>query len=266
MVEPAENLKSKLEKLLATTYSAPKRETVHRLRTSIRRAEAVTDVGKKWKRLRRRAGRVRDLDVQSQLLEGLKLPGDARQEELLKAMGEERQREAQKLVARLDAAHRRRLKRRLERAPAAAPKTGNLLERFQALDKRYAKLDASNLHAFRKECKQLRYRAEAAGADELAALFERIQDAIGAWHDWCELAARAGRFLPPAEAAPLVSPLAEAVADHAATALAVSAAIRRELRARLRGEYRAGVDRGAGVARKPPTGAFAPGLTGRRSA
>jgi len=47
------------------------------------------------------------------------------------------------------------------------------------------------LHEFRKDCKRLRYSLEPipdACAHRLVTSLKRVQDAIGHWHDWEELA------------------------------------------------------------------------------
>ena len=87
--------------------------------------------------------------------------------------------------------------------------------------RRFPALNGANLHDFRKACKQLRYLAEAHGTGVeqavLAEALHRVQDAIGAWHDFSELQQRA-RDSKVAGGA-LQAAIDNAVASHYATAL-----------------------------------------------
>ena len=62
-----------------------------------------------------------------------------------------------------------------------------------------SKLNAENLHEFRKQVKKVRYVAEIAAAIRVAtrqlSALRRMQSAAGLWHDWQTLAKRAGRTL-----------------------------------------------------------------------
>jgi CHAD domain-containing protein len=71
---------------------------------------------------------------------------------------------------------------------------------FAKLTSELSNLDAGNLHAYRKRLKQARYLVEISAmadplAKRLAAAFKRIHYAAGEWHDWQELAKKAGRVL-----------------------------------------------------------------------
>jgi CHAD domain-containing protein len=62
------------------------------------------------------------------------------------------------------------------------------LEDFVRVVDAMPRLDAANLHDFRKRTKKARYVAESAGEGEnaqmIAKALKRVQDAIGDWHDW----------------------------------------------------------------------------------
>lgn len=72
-----------------------------------------------------------------------------------------------------------------------------LAEMLGAVVSAFPRLDAKSLHDFRKQLKSVRYLAEVAAsgasARQLAAAVKAMQSAIGAWHDWEELAAEAKR-------------------------------------------------------------------------
>jgi CHAD domain-containing protein len=72
---------------------------------------------------------------------------------------------------------------------------------FAELTSEFPNLDAGNLHEYRKRLKQARYLVEISAtadplAKRLAAAFRRIHYSAGEWHDWQELARKAGRILP----------------------------------------------------------------------
>ncbi len=160
------------------------------------------------KRMRRRAGRVRDLDVHRGLLE--KMSQDVGSDTVLKeiagldtTLAERRERRAAKFRQR--AGHwRENLAQRAGSLLEAAREAGDLpagkeaaepaLESFAALCREMPVLDVGNLHAFRKGAKHARYLAEGDEDDwsrRTAKRLKRVQDAIGMWHDWLVLAKEA---------------------------------------------------------------------------
>lgn len=232
-----------LQKLEAASEN-PEPEVVHRLRTGTRRSGALLEsllerpgrsreffsrqkqarkLLRQWKKLRRAAGVVRDLDVHLELLEKLRKTADANspvlqlQFEKLKAwLKMHREREA----AALQDEARKRLVRCLEltadvlgEAPnataapvvAAAPSRREVspaklaLEDFYGVSQSNPHLDLRNLHDFRKATKQARYVAEAGqqqpDAVAVDKALKRIQDAIGDWHDFVALHAEARKAL-----------------------------------------------------------------------
>lgn len=262
---------ARLERGLPQVARGARAGAVHHLRTHIRRVEALLDAGlpagdepklrQQLQKLRRRAGRVRELDVQGQLLEDFQVEGgEGARRRLLEAMAEERGRRAARLQRILDAEHRRQLRGRLRRAQerlvaAAAEEPEAWAERVQAglgeLERRFPLLQARNLHAFRLACKRLRYWAEADGAAlaPLAEQLKRVQDAIGAWHDRSELARRARGTGGALEAG-----LRNLAAAEGLEALRVATAERQHWRT------------GAAAARRPPARAGVGGIRRRESA
>jgi len=244
---------SRLDLLLAKTRARPLVERVHQVRTTARRIEALIEtlspspsaVGKKLlkrlARLRRRAGKVRDIDVQMAALRTLKIGRESeRKAQLLEALAEMRSRRELRFMAALEKDTVRKLRKGLRQVaaallppparydadqPAAPPlppaspaSPADALQpvplallRFARLSRRRLLLTEENLHAFRTDCKRIRYVAEMAGKDPQARrvveLLKRIQDEVGDWHDWLTLTATAESLFPPAIASALIAAL-----------------------------------------------------------
>lgn len=219
----------KLRKSLREFAKDPTVDEVHDLRTRTRRVESILQAlemdsrGNARKLLdglqsvRKRAGKVRDMDVLTSYIVGLCLEDDsACVVRLVHHLGLERYRHARKLYSTVNRSApqlRQRLKvsrRRLdgmverfvetkgdlqkksdgaEEPPLHAMSVALRLSRELAAAPR---LGRKNLHPYRIEVKRLRYVLEMADAeggkqkpfiDEL----KQVQDAIGEWHDWVEL-------------------------------------------------------------------------------
>ena len=233
----------------------PTPEAIHQLRTTVRRLETVFQqlaaapdrnqrkVLKRLTRLRRRAGRIRDLDVQMAALRSLKIGADSqRKETLLRDLERERGRREKRLVKALDGDAVDQLTRRLPRAAAQLPlfppeakpdydPVRQGLDEFARLAREYRQLDAANLHAFRKQCKRVRYVVEMAGENgHMKHAVERlkaVQDSVGTWHDWVVLAARAEKLFTGES--PLTSALKNVRNARLHDALRVAAAAKRDL-------------------------------------
>lgn len=199
-------------------------KAVHFFRTSCRRLEAYAELmpaesrrrlrklGRRLDRARRLAGRVRDLDVQIELLRAEIEREREDKRILLAALEEERARAARKLGKELDeekvAGLRARIARarqveRAARAGAAelrARAWEEAVEGFVRLSQDFPTVRTKNLHQLRLACKAIRYTAEQAlprpEAAELVGRLKRVQDAIGLWHDWVVLGERARELLP----------------------------------------------------------------------
>jgi CHAD domain-containing protein len=216
-----------------------KAETVHQLRTTVRRIETIVSttsdkVGPKERkllkqldRLRRRAGKLRDLDVQIEALGSLRLESVARDRaKVTRFLEKARAKRERKLLKAFDDEVRKGLHKRMQRTstrlqqesmkPARDPSAQGrvltaALDKFAAVAKQHATLTEDNLHHFRMQCKRVRYLAEMAGegprVDAVIEQLKRIQDSVGSWHDWTTLTSTAERVLSRSGEVPLLSAL-----------------------------------------------------------
>ena len=114
----------RLGRWLRQASKSPEAHEVHRLRTSVRRIEVLLGrrlqqdekLERQLRQLRRRAGRVRDLDVQTEQLRQLHLDSDEGRRALLARMENERKQQVRKLRKRLDYEDRRSMMRRVRAA------------------------------------------------------------------------------------------------------------------------------------------------------
>jgi CHAD domain-containing protein len=224
-----QSLFRKLGQLARKLTSDPQPEDVHQFRTTTRRVETLFDVllpkpgrnGRKLlkqlARIRKRAGRVRDLDVQITALRTLKIGRDGEEKRsLLAALAADRVHYERKLVSLLDNQSLRELRKRLRRAAEDSyegkfePAT-KALRMFAQLARREGEVTEAVLHQYRLRCKRIRYVAEMAGKEPLAkAVVEQlkaIQDAVGEWHDWDTLTLRAEALFSDTPNAPIITAL-----------------------------------------------------------
>lgn len=207
----------KLEQDIVKLSSKPQAQNVHRFRTGTRRlqillAELSPHLDRKQKkllkllgRIRKRAGKVRDLDVQLTALRSLKVAREARRKtQLINHLIELRGKQEKKLRRAVEPDTVREIRKRLERArrefkteSGRNPLTvaRNILKRIDAT----APITEPLLHRYRILGKRARYAAEFAGhsaeAQRFIAQLKRIQDALGDWHDWLTLTQTAGQHL-----------------------------------------------------------------------
>ncbi len=234
-VYPVETLREhivSLEAAITLALADPKKDPVHRLRTSTRRIEAqlellsllpdlplhtklVKKTRKLLKKLRRAAGLVRDLDVQRNLIQQQvpatspkKLRHEAR--DLRRTLRDRRSAEADNLQPILEMEQRKlaplleRLLDTLEPARDFSISRRQLAELTLLLYQRGVLStsttsttdDPDVLHSVRKYAKLARYVAES-GDPSLSHRFESIQQAGGTWHDLLTLAAIACKQLGP---------------------------------------------------------------------
>jgi CHAD domain-containing protein len=217
-----------LEAAILVCLAKPDKEAVHNLRTSTRRIEAQLELlallpklpphqkeARKALRLltklRRAAGRVRDLDVQRNLIGdetdgkngGSRPTLELRKEAstLRRTLKRRRDQEADSLQHLLNK-HRAKFPLTFEKLLAVlepAESTALSEATLTALIREWyaqhtpcsptAPQDPAQLHDIRKRAKLARYLAEsmpesAASARSLAAHFEDLQQAGGKWHDW----------------------------------------------------------------------------------
>lgn len=220
-----DKLKSHLSKL----PGSPAPESVHRFRTYSRRVEVLLGelssdhsgnekkLLKLLARLRKKAGKVRDLDVQTELLRNLKSPQAAgHKAQLQRFLSAQRVKRDQKLRNAFDKKTVSELRKRLRRAerdlevpeklePVAI--AYGLVNQVQADGPMTEEL----LHQYRIAGKRARYVAELAGnsseAQVLGAQLKTMQDGIGDWHDWLQLTGHAEKLFGGVQDSSLVSQL-----------------------------------------------------------
>jgi len=219
----------KLDRQLNKLSTKPAPENVHKFRTYGRRIEALLDaliphpnrndqkLLQLLARLRRKAGRVRDLDVQISALRNLKIPQQAAQKsELIRALVEERGEREEKLERTFgkDTLHdlRRRLKRAsLDEIPSHSDPLAIALRELRSLAHDRAPLTEKTLHRYRIAGKRARYLAELAGNEPEAMrtveLLKRMQDVLGDWHDWLKLTQKAEQLFDSTPDSPLIGTL-----------------------------------------------------------
>lgn len=225
---PVANLRgevSGLETVMAQVMARPRKEAVHRLRSTTRRIEAhlevvvelarqepgfrvaggeVRRVKKLLRRVRRGAGRVRDLDVARELAKTFAAGGTAPQirrqaEDLREQLKEERKRESRDLIASLKG---RGLKLQpsleqllisLEPVAEVGMSAVELEVLARGWHERQMKLAGlenmrmDGLHWIRKSAKLARYMAETGLAARVVREFATVQAAGGEWHDCLNL-------------------------------------------------------------------------------
>jgi CHAD domain-containing protein len=184
------------------------------LRTTIRRIECFislgpSKLGRKQKKLleeltslRKRAGRVRNFDVQVHLLGSIANGSTASDRRILSELFKaRREKQSQRLSSALKQAERSALLGRLEKTAAKSGLLDDVGAQVNPLE--LARSEFTNLaadvpagqslkprllHELRISLKRIRYTAEL--AEESAArkhfleTLKSVQDAIGEWHDW----------------------------------------------------------------------------------
>ncbi|HEX3822134.1 MAG TPA: CHAD domain-containing protein [Candidatus Sulfotelmatobacter sp.] len=219
----------KIRKLLKKMPAVANVDDIHDFRTSSRRLEATIcalslDSGhngrrilKQISKLRKRAGKVRDMDVLTDYLSSV--PSDKEEKQcsvrLIEYLGAQRLRHAKKFEsARQECGSElsKRLKRTSRQIEKVLPSNGkkipdrnevtagvtaSALTLLTALAKP-ARLGKMNLHPYRLEVKELRnvlQMAENSDREEFIRQLGEVKDAIGEWHDWEELMAIAKTVL-----------------------------------------------------------------------
>ena len=203
---------------------------VHGFRTSSRRLETLLEeiaprrdrhtkkLLKLLNAIRRRAGKVRDLDVQIAALRSLKVPQEPRRKtRLMQNLLELRLKREAKLHKVLHKDDIRDVHKRLKQTYKSFETDGArdpLAVARQIMASAIAggsSMDEEKLHRCRIAVKQARYAAEFAGkspaATELIAELQRMQDALGNWHDWQLLTETAKRRLGEVNQSSLVAVL-----------------------------------------------------------
>ncbi|HEY6970303.1 MAG TPA: CHAD domain-containing protein [Candidatus Angelobacter sp.] len=215
--QQSKDLTDDLSKFVSKLRDKVTEKSVHRLRTSVRRMETFVSytkpkLGKKYEKaldelrvLRKRAGKVRDLDIQIGLLNSVGNGSAAADRRgLLDTLKKKRVRQANRLTSAIKRVEGSSFRDRLERiGEKAVDGTGSNSQPLQAVQKELSQLadefstrqalKPARLHELRISLKLLRYRAELASESpeqkEVVERLKSVQDAIGEWHDW-ELLAR----------------------------------------------------------------------------
>jgi CHAD domain-containing protein len=215
----------KLQKLVKKIDIEPAPDKVHALRTNTRRVEAMyhalspgrhRTVLKDLERVRKRAGKVRDMDVLTGYASTVDLSGEEQEcaVRLLEYLGAQRRKFAKKLHNEV-AGLRPALSKEFRRAPARFAK----LTRNNGSGRRKGAVPADavaaavtlavhladprslsrqTLHAYRLKVKELRNVLEMAtggGSQKFVSDLGEVKDAIGEWHDWQELVSIAEKVL-----------------------------------------------------------------------
>jgi CHAD domain-containing protein len=250
--EQVQRIFRKTERELDRLSSENHAKAVHNFRTSSRRLEILLEEiaprrdrhGKRLLKglgaIRRRAGKIRDLDVQLEALRSLRVLQEPRRKtRLMQYLLELRLKREAKLRKLLRKEDIRDIRRRLKQARKGFESGGArdpLAVARQILASAVGggpAMDAAKLHRCRIAVKRARYAAELAGKSPATTEFigelRRMQDALGNWHDWQLLTETAKRRLGEVNQSSLVAVLHNVTQGkfrHAIKSLSVPAGVR----------------------------------------
>jgi len=220
----------KLDRELRKLAKKPAPDSVHKFRTNSRRVEALlSEVApechrndekllKLLARLRKKAGRVRDLDVQIASLRDLKFPqANGHKSQVMDALVGERAKREKKLARAFDQGTTGEIRKRLKRAahemdiPRDTDPLTLTIRKLEELGHNQAPLTEKMLHQYRIIGKRARYIAELADGDpeakRIVEQLKHMQDVLGDWHDWLKLTEKAEALLGGVRDSPLVAML-----------------------------------------------------------
>jgi CHAD domain-containing protein len=249
-------IQTNLRKLRKSLKSAPKRltpEDVHKLRTRARRVVSLSDahslptlnkakLAKPLRRIRKKAGRVRDMDVLTAHLAAMHSDEDPScRTQVLEYLGAKRYRRADRLVELLQD-EGRGLRKELRRVAKGVAKdigsksarkahtkqSAQVLELTAGLSEP-AQLNKTNLHPYRLKVKELRDALRMAGGTKdsrFADALGRSKNAIGEWHDWEQLIAIAEKTLDHRPECPLLQELKNISKQKLDSALTIAEKLR----------------------------------------
>src|SRR5438270_4626368 len=207
----------RMERNLLRLAADPNREAVYDFRTTSRRLETLLDLLlpvrdrnqrkllKLLSRIRRRAGRIRDIDVQLAALRSFKVPQEPRRKTLLMhRLIDFRVQHEQTLAKLLKKKTLIEVRKRIRRASQSLHATSNR-DPFVVANEILRSVSTAGplrddiLHRYRIAVKRARYAAEfaprSAERDSFIAELKQLQDALGSWHDWMTLTRTAARQL-----------------------------------------------------------------------
>lgn len=219
----------KMERKLLRLSSDARPEAVHEFRTTSRRLETlleqllpVRDANQKkllkmLRRIRRRAGKIRDIDVQIVALRSFRVPQEPRRKtQLMHRLLQLREQHERRLAKLLKKNRIRELRRKIQRAGQDL-KTVASREPLGVANEILSKVSLADqvtdevLHRYRLAVKRARYAAEFAPKSTEARNFiaglEQLQDALGNWHDWMTLTNTASKHLGEVSQSSLVAAL-----------------------------------------------------------
>jgi CHAD domain-containing protein len=218
----------KIRKVLKKARRRPSPKEIHDFRTHTRRFEtALRAFAMNFRRneeqllqdllrLRKRAGKIRDMDVLTACASTAEVDGEQDCTlQLLEHLGAKRYRHAKRmqtsvrkygpvLLRRLRRS-RRRLRRLLlhggrksDRRPSAPVEAMATALQLSSELQAPARLNKGNLHSYRLKVKELRNVLEMSDTVDSQPFVDKlgeVKDAIGGWHDWDELVAIATQLL-----------------------------------------------------------------------
>jgi CHAD domain-containing protein len=205
-------------------------ESVHTFRTTTRRLQTLLEqllpgrdrnqkkLLKMLERIRKRAGKVRDIDVQLAALRSLKIPQEPRRKtQLMHGLIELRVKHEKKLRKMLTKEAIRDARKRLRRGSRQVHPDTSLVALTVArtmlagVARPSGPISEDVLHQYRIVIKRARYAAEFAPRTAESAQFiaqvKRLQDAVGNWHDWLTLTKTAAKRLGEVNQSSLVAAL-----------------------------------------------------------
>ena len=227
-IERSKLVFKKTERALLKLSSGQDAESIHGFRTTSRRLETLLEqvvhdrdrnqkkLLKMLDRIRKRAGKVRDLDVQLAALRSLKVPQEPRRKtQLMQGLIELRAKHEKKLRKMLDRETIHEIHKRLKRKAKEinlegvrdplAVSLGMLAE----VGRLAGPVNEERLHQYRTVVKRARYAAEfapqSAEATQFITELKRLQDAVGNWHDWLTLTQSAAKRLGDVNQSSLVA-------------------------------------------------------------
>ena len=246
------------EKLSKSIKILPKKllpEDVHSLRTHMRRVEAIVQalipgenrdknlLLKTLKPIRKKAGKVRDMDVLIAFAATLSKKDEECLVRLIEYLGAKRLRSANKLRD-IPAEKQEEIRHRLRRCSSLIKKhsSGQKENNELAADattsasslwidlSEWSTLKETNLHPFRLKVKELRYILQLRKEDhkEIVSDLGKVKDAIGEWHDWNELQRIAANVLQHGDQCALLREIDIKTKAKLKNALAVSNTLRKK--------------------------------------
>ena len=245
----------KLRKLIDKMSGQPRPGKVHALRTNTRRFEAMfgalaldqygfkKSVLKDLSRLRKRAGKVRDMDVLLGYASTVHVKGeDECLVQLLEGLGRRRRKRAKSLSAEAKRL-RPELRKSLDRTPAelnefirhgnaehiAANAAGTAVKLASDLAAP-RRLGRDTLHPYRLKVKELQNvlkLTDGGSNGEFVNELGEVKDAIGEWHDWEELLPIARRMLDHGARCKLLSEMKSIAGRKYDHAVALTEALRK---------------------------------------